>query len=209
MTDFEDAHWGSMGGPLLLADWCFDDATNPFVDCTGKGHDAVVGEGTPLVEEGVLLLDGQSGLKVKLADAFKRNDFVVEARVYPTAFSALGMDNIIAAEPPGRGPDGWVLRLDTAGFPTVYVRDDAWGADWKSIRGPKMEPNQWHVLKLVRSGATTTLWVNGQIAAKSDLPGDIGTIQYDLGIGYDAMNQRLHDRRFAGKIDYIRYYAIE
>ena len=36
--------------------------------------------------------------------------------------------------------------------------------------------------------------------------GDVSQLGYNIGIGYDAMNQAIHDRFFVGEIDYIRYF---
>ena len=119
-----------------VAEWDFNDAANVGLDVTGNGHNAAAGEGTVSSDSGVARFDGESGLKVSLENDIKINEFVVEARVKPTQFGT--MQNIVVAEPPGRGVDGWQLRIDE-GVLTVHLRDtDKDGDDWNIFPGKEM-----------------------------------------------------------------------
>ena len=53
--------------------------------------------------------NGKNGLLIPLDEVFESKFFVVEVRFMPTKAADIG--NIIAAEPPGRGIDGWQIRL--------------------------------------------------------------------------------------------------
>jgi uncharacterized protein (TIGR02145 family) len=190
-----------------LAAWEFDVPAQPGLDSAAYALHAQAGEGAPAVASTSLLLDGTSGLRAPLASILQRNDFAIEARVYPTQFGAL--DNIITAEPPGNKGDGWVLRLEN-GKATVLLRDqETHGTQWQSIASSPLALNTWTVLRVERLGSSTRLWVNDTLAASQEIAGDIGQLEYDLGIGYDAMNQSLHDRYFSGQIDYLRILAID
>jgi hypothetical protein len=52
------------------------------------------------------------------------------------------------------------------------------------------------------------IYQDGKQTLESDYSGDVSQLGYNLGIGYDAMNQQYHDRFFEGSIDYIRYYGL-
>lgn len=188
-----------------IADWSFDDSA--YVDVSGNGHNAMFGEGHVVIKDSALVLDSVSGIRVPLSIAFLRNDFELETRVYPTKFTA--MENIVAAEPPGSIGDGWVLRVD-GGKVLFQVRDaDTHGPDWQILQSDSaIALNEWTTIRAERKDSTTSLWINGKLVAQKNIAGDIGQLKYDLGIGYDAMNQNMHDRYFNGRIDFVRYRGL-
>jgi len=189
------------------AEWSFNNASKPFADISGHGHDAVLGEGVPSTNDGVLSLDGKSGLDVSMDSAFKFNNFIVEARVKPTAFGV--MDNILVMEPPGSYGDGWQLRVDN-GIVTVHLRDQTvHESNWNTFGTHKLTLNQWATIRLVRNGCSAEIWVDGKLVDSANIAGDVGQLTYDVGIGYDAMNQAFHDRYFKGQIDYVRYKSFK
>ena len=186
-----------------IAEWDFNDAANVGLDVTGHGHDAIAGEGSVSSDSGIASFDGASGLKVSLNKNIKINDFVVEARVKPTKFGT--MQNIIVAEPPGRGVDGWILRVDE-GVLTVHLRDaDDSYVDWTVLPGKEMALDEWCEIRLERNADSVKLIQNGEVTVAAAYKGDLTQMAYDWSIGYDGMNQGFHDRYFIGEMDYIRF----
>lgn len=186
-----------------IAEWDFNDAANVGLDVTGHGHDAVAGEGAVSSDSGIASFDGESGLKVSLENDIKINEFVVEARVKPTQFGT--MQNIIVAESPGRGVDGWQLRVDE-GVLTVHLRDTEKDVDdWNVFPGKEMTLNEWSEIRLERSADSVKLFQDGEVTVAVAYTGDLTQMAYDWSIGYDGMNQSFHDRYFIGEMDYIRF----
>lgn len=186
-----------------IAEWDFNDVENVGLDVTGHGHNASVGEGAVSAADGVASFDGKSGMMVSLDSDIRINEFVVEARVKPTKFGT--MQNIIVAEPPGRGVDGWQLRIDE-GVLTVHLRDaDSSYVDWSIYPGKEMILGEWNEIRLERNADSVKLFQNGELAVAVAYQGDLTQMCYDWGIGYDAMQQAFHDRYFIGEMDYIRF----
>ena len=190
-----------------IAEWNFNDTANVGFDATENGHDAVVGEGTVPSVDGIASFDGESGFSVSLDSQININDFVVEARVRPTQFGT--MQNIIVAEPPGRGVDGWQLRIDE-GFLTVHLRDtDKDGDDWTIYAGKAMSLDKWCEIRLERNADSVKLFQDGELTVAEAYTGDLTQMAYDWSIGYDGMQQDFHDRYFVGDMDYIRFGKLE
>ena len=190
-----------------IAEWDFNDASNVGFDATENGHDAVIGEGTVSSVDGIASFDGKSGFNVSLDSKININDFVVEARVKPTQFGT--MQNIIVAEPPGRGVDGWQLRIDE-GVLTVHLRDtDKDGDDWTIFPGKAMALEEWSEIRLERSADSVKLFQNGELTVAEAYTGDLTQMAYDWSIGYDGMQQSFHDRYFVGEMDYVRFGNLE
>lgn len=190
-----------------IAEWNFNDSAKIGLDATGNGHDATVTEGTVSATEGLATFDGKSGFSVKLKSDIKINNFVVEARVKPTKFGT--MQNIIVAEPPGRGVDGWQLRIDE-GVLTVHLRDtDKDGDDWSIFPGKAMTLDKWSEVRLERSADSVKLFQNGELTVAAAYTGDLTQMAYDWSIGYDGMQQAFHDRYFIGEMDYVRFGKLD
>lgn len=186
-----------------IAEWDFNDAENVGLDVTGNGHDAEPGEGSVSSTDGIAGFDGNSGLTVSLASDIRINEFVVEARVKPTKFGT--MQNIIVAEPPGRGVDGWQLRIDE-GVLTVHLRDaEKDGDDWSIFPGKEMVLGEWSEIRLERSADSVKLFQDGELTVAVAYTGDLTQMRYDWSIGYDGMQQAFHDRYFIGEMDYVRF----
>ena len=195
LNDSEVTEW--------IAEWNFNDAENVGLDVTGHGHDASAGEGSVSAVDGIASFDGKSGMMVSLDTDIRINEFVVEARVKPTQFAT--MQNIIVAEPPGRGVDGWQLRIDE-GVLTVHLRDaDSSYVDWSIYPGKEMILGEWNEIRLERNADSVKLFQNGELTVAVAYQGDLTQMCYDWGIGYDAMQQSFHDRYFIGEMDYIRF----
>lgn len=189
-----------------IAAWEFNDSADAGRDFTGNGHAALSGNGSVTVADSVAHFDGASGFKVELADDLKRNSFVVEARVKPTAFAT--MQNILVAEPPGRYGDGWQLRADE-GTLRVHFRDEKIdGTEWNIFAGDDLVLNAWNEIRLERSKDSLKLFQNGKLTVAAAYKGDVSQLEYDWGIGYDAMNQQYNTRYFEGDVDYIRFGAL-
>lgn len=186
-----------------IAEWDFNDAENVGLDVTGNGHDATIGEGDVSSADGIASFDGHSGFTVKLDEDININEFVVEARVKPTQFGT--MQNIIVAEPPGRGVDGWQLRIDE-GVLTVHLRDDSVdGDDWNIFPGKKMELDTWSEIRLERNADSVKLFQDGELTVAVAYTGDVTQMRYDWSIGFDGMQQSFHNRYFIGEMDYVRF----
>ena len=195
LNDSEVTEW--------IAEWNFNDAENVGLDVTGHGHNATAGEGSVSAFDGIASFDGKSGMMVSLDTDIRINEFVVEARVKPTQFAT--MQNIIVAEPPGRGVDGWQLRIDE-GVLTVHLRDaDSSYVDWSIYPGKEMILGEWNEIRLERNADSVKLFQNGELTVAVAYQGDLTQMCYDWGIGYDAMQQGFHDRYFIGEMDYIRF----
>lgn len=195
LNDSEVTEW--------IAEWNFNDAENVGLDVTGHGHNASAGEGSVSTVDGIASFDGKSGMVVSLDTDIRINEFVVEARVKPTQFAT--MQNIIVAEPPGRGVDGWQLRIDE-GVLTVHLRDaDSSYVDWSIYPGKEMILGEWNEIRLERNADSVKLFQNGELTVAVAYQGDLTQMCYDWGIGYDAMQQSFHDRYFIGEMDYIRF----
>ena len=195
LNDSEVTEW--------IAEWNFNDAENVGLDVTGHGHNATAGEGSVSAFDGIAGFDGKSGMMVSLDTDIRINEFVVEARVKPTQFAT--MQNIIVAEPPGRGVDGWQLRIDE-GVLTVHLRDaDSSYVDRSIYPGKEMILGEWNEIRLERNADSVKLFQNGELTVAVAYQGDLTQMCYDWGIGYDAMQQSFHDRYFIGEMDYIRF----
>lgn len=189
--------------PTWIAEWDFNDSENVGRDATGNGHKATIGEGSVSSVDGIAGFDGKSGFTVKLDDKIKINEFVVEARVKPTKFGT--MQNIIVAEPPGRGVDGWQLRVDE-GVLTVHLRDtDKDADDWTVFPGAKMNLDEWTEIRFERNADSVRLFQNGELTVAEAYTGDLTQMAYDWSIGYDGMQQAFHNRYFIGEMDYVRF----
>lgn len=190
-----------------IAVWDFNDSANVGFDVTGNGHNAVIGEGAVPSANGIAKFDGSSGFFVNLAKDLVINEFVVEARVKPANFGR--MQNIIVAEPPGRGVDGWQLRVDEGSL-TFHIRDDARDYDdWNIFYGKNLVLNEWTVIRVERSNDSVKVFQDGELTVSVAYDGDVTQMRYDWGIGYDAMDQAFHSRYFDGEMDYIRFGKFE
>ena len=186
-----------------IAEWNFNDSANVGLDVTGNGHDATIGEGSVSSVGGIATFDGRSGFEVALANDLNINEFVVEARVKPTRFGT--MQNILVAEPPGRGVDGWMLRIDE-GVLTVHLRDaGADGDDWNVFPGKRMTLDEWCEIRVERSADSVRLFQNGELTVIAAYTGDLTQMRYDWSIGFDGMQQAFHNRYFVGEMDYVRF----
>lgn len=189
---------------VLLADWEFNDPAFPGLD--KMGNNSYKGLVASDIKDGAFALKGDNGMPVYLTSTFKRNEFVVDARVKPTAYGTI--QNVIVAEPPGRFGDGWMVRVDD-GVLRVHLRDEVThGTEWQVFAGEPLDLNQWTEIRVIRSAGKIQVYQNGKLTVDENCSGDVGQLGYGLGIGYDAMNQAFHDRYFVGSIDYIRYYGI-
>lgn len=189
----------------LLAAWEFNEPTFVGLDrmANNSTHYHV---GSAHVVDTTLVLDGNSGLQVGLSKVFKRNAFAVAVRVKPTAFGE--MQNIVAAEPPGRYGDGWLIRLDS-GVVTVQFRDEEVdGTQWNVLKGKPLALNEWSEIRVERTADSVIVYQNGERSAWAEAKGDVSQLGYNIGIGYDAMKQAKSDRYFNGEIDYVRYYGL-
>ena len=115
------------------------------------------------------------------------------------------MQNIIVAEPPGRGVDGWQLRIDE-GVLTVHLRDtDKDGDDWSIFPGKRMALGEWSEIRLERNADSVKLFQDGELTVAVAYVGDLTQMSYDWSIGYDGMQQAFHNRYFIGEMDYVRF----
>ena len=190
----------------------FDDPENVGKDFFGKNN-AVLDEKMPAlnVENGSLVLDGTSGLRVPLSDDFKSTLFVIEVRFMAT--DTMALSNIFSADPPGSGVPGWMIRLDGSEL-RFHIR----GSDhnWNIFSAGTISLNEWHTVRIEFTGADMgeltvlaydlEISLDGKNCVSEVLNSAASGLKYDLGIGYDPHHQSRSDERFfIGKIDYIRY----
>ena len=189
----------------------FDDSMNVGKDYFGKNN-AVLDKGMPAlnVENGSLVLDGTSGLRVPLSADFKSSYFVIEVRFMAT--DTLALSNIFSADPPGSGVNGWMIRLDGSEL-RFHIRG---AGDWEIFSAGKISLNEWHTVRveftaadmgeLTVLGYDLKISLDGVERVSTILYSETYNLKYDLGIGYDPHHQGRYDERFfIGKIDYIRY----
>ena len=193
----------------------FNDPKNVGLDFFGKNN-AIQNNGMPAVavENGCLVLDGTSGLRIPLSGDFKNESFVIETRFMPTKPAKLG--NIFSADPPGSGFEGWMIRMEDSTV-TFHIRGGSDNGNDFSVNTVSM--NEWHVLR-VKFNYTGTgnlavetykleITLDGKKYVSELLSHAASELKYDLGIGYDPHHQsQYEDRFFTGKIDYIRYGKI-
>ena len=189
----------------LLAAWEFNEPK--FVGLDRMANNSTkVSVGDPTIADTTVSLDGESGLPISLSKVFMRNTFAVEARVKPVQIGE--MQNIIAAEPPGRYGDGWIIRVDD-GVLTVHFRDaDVDGTEWNVLKGKALTLGEWNDIRVERTADSVMVYQNGERTAWAAAKGDVSQLGYNIGIAYDAVNQAKHNRFFNGEIDYIRYYGL-
>ena len=189
----------------------FNDPSDLGRDYLGNNNAYLDGTVHPVTAEcGSVVFDGSNGLLIPLDDVFKSEFFVVEVRFMPTKEADIG--NLIAAEPPGRGVDGWQIRLN--GTEVVFVERDANSqSDWVYIEIGEVSVNEWHTIRVkiapsdYEEGAyRVNVILDGALRYTQDHTIDLSNLKYGLGIAYDAMHQNAYSRKFfTGKIDYIRY----
>lgn len=188
----------------LLADWEFD--APDFIGLDKIANNTIRYAYGAEVVDGALVLDGMYGLTLPLTKTFKRNEFIVDVRLNPSEFGKI--QNVLVAEPPGRYGDGWMIRVDD-GVLRVHLRDSqTHGTEWQVFAGKALELNQWTEIRVARTAGSIRVYQDGELTVEAPCGGDVSQLEYDLAIGYDAMNQNYHDRYFKGQIDYIRYYGI-
>lgn len=192
------------------------DVAYEFADTVGLGMDYVgsnnasVGEGAPQGDCENLILNGKSGLIAYSSDDFNANHFILETRIFPTAFSS--MQNIFVAEPPGSNGAGWILRIEN-GVIKFLFRDEY--QSWEKLDVGKISLEEWTTIKIEKtkntaeSGDNITVFFNDAIAYSTTTDSDVSGFSGKLGIGYDAANQDFHDRYFVGMIDYIRFDNLD
>ena len=189
-----------------IIDLEFDDTLNVGRDFSGNEHHATAVEGLVTIDSGLAYFDGASGLRIDDGPEIRLGDFFIEARVYPTDIS--GFRNILVTEPPGFGPDGWIFRFED-GKLVFLVRDDDWGLDWTGVSVDRIETEKWYDIRVECSSEYVRLFVNGVLEAEAEISGDYNNLQYKWGVGFDAVNQSIHNRYFKGKMDYIRIGRLQ
>ena len=188
-----------------VVDYEFNNPKNVGFDFSRNGYHAVVKEGEVTLDSGIAYFNGNSGLKLAEGKDIKLGDFAVEARIYPESVS--GYRNILVTEPPGYGPDGWILRIENGNL-KFFVRDDAWGTDWKEVDAGSIKANQWYNIRVECTSKSVSIIVNDTLVVETAVSGNYDNLLYPWGIGYDAVNQSAHNRYFLGYIDYIRVGKI-
>ena len=189
-----------------VVDYEFNYAKNVGMDYSGHGYHAVVAEGAIAVDSGKAYFNGKSGLKLAEGKKIQLGDFAVEARVYPEDVS--GFRNILVTEPPGFGPDGWILRFEDGSL-KFFVRDADWGTDWQNVSVDGVEPNQWYDIRVECTSKAVRIFLNDSLKIEKDIAGNYDGLLYPWGVGYDAVNQSAHNRYFLGYVDYIRVAKLQ
>lgn len=188
-----------------VVDYEFNDPNLIGRDFSGNGYHATVYEGAITLDTGRAFFDGRSGLRLDEGSNIRLGEFVINARVFPQKVS--GFNNILVTEPPGYGPDGWIFRFENGSL-VFLVRDSEWGSDWEGVSIDSMETHKWYDIRVECTSDSIRMYVNGTLGAQKALSGNYDNLEYQWGIGYDAVNQSIHNRYFTGYIDYIRVGRI-
>lgn len=189
-----------------IVDLEFNDSLNAGRDFSGNGHHATAIEGHVSIDSGLAYFDGTSGLRIDDGPDIKLGDFFIEARVYPEDVD--GFRNILVTEPPGFGPDGWIFRFED-GELVFLVRDEEWGMDWEGVSVANAETGKWYDIRVECSSEKVRLFVDGVLKAEKEISGNYDNLQYKWGVGFDAVNQSIHNRYFKGYMDYIRIGRLQ
>ena len=88
------------------------------------------------------------------------------------------------------------------------VRDADWDSDWEGVSIDSVETDKWYDIRVECTSDSVRMYVNGTLGAQKALAGNYDNLEYQWGIGYDAVNQSIHNRYFNGYIDYIRVGRI-
>lgn len=201
----------------VLGGWDFLDEYSRTVGNTSLNPDQVDGnfyEGF-VFEDGLLKTEGKNGFYIKDIDVFKRNEFFVELKVMPTAFT--NMQNLIAAEPENGPGDEWVVRLEN-GVLKVYLRDsDKYGTKWSHFAGKALELNKWCVINVERTPTRIRVYQNGELTIDASYVGDISQLEIEkIGVLYNVYRNEYDPQKpyvgrnvrgFKGYVDYICYYV--
>lgn len=153
--------------------------------------------------KGLVILNHQNGLRISHHPIFNSNNFTLNALVYPTGYSS-GINNIFAKESPGNTGAGYVLRFEQNGYIAAWFRGNT--GSWIGIKSANPLPlNHWYNIQLRKASGFMELYVNNHLLAANNISKDSIESSFDIGIGYDAMNQALGSREFDGYIHAIRF----
>ncbi len=139
------------------------------------------------------------------SDTLGLKSLLWETRVFPTEYSSIM--NIITTEPPGAFGDGWILRIENDSL-YFLIRDTENDDDWTKYNISLIEKNKWSEIRVECFQDSVKAFFNGNQVLSESYLGDVSDLTYQWGLGYDAVNQAIHDRYFIGEIDYIRYYGL-
>jgi len=188
-----------------MARWSLSDQASEDSASSIGNYSLTVGEGTIRIDstEGLPIFDGTFGLSISNS-AFQLDYFGVSARFKPTKFGRF--NNIIVCEPTGGTQPGWGIRLEQGN--AVFMIRTASELKWTYYMLGRVQVNQWSEIKVSRTEEVLTIELNGDKVISHDHKGSMKNMQTKIGIGYDAVQQNIHDRYFNGFIDQISIYAL-
>ena len=79
---------------------------------------------------------------------------------------------------------------------------------WNVLKGKAVALDEWTNIRVERAADSVKVYQNDSLTVWAATKGDVSQLGYNIGIGYDAVNQARHNRFFVGEIDYIRYYGL-
>jgi len=103
----------------------------------------------------------------------------------------------------GGWQERWKISLPSHGKP-VWTTNHVGGiSDMDSGDGHELVAGEWTHLVMVHDGAKDFIYYNGVLAAEKDVPGDLNSTIYPLGIGYNPIDGGNY---FRGSIDEVEIF---
>ncbi len=152
-----------------------------------------------------ILFDGASQ-KIELCSSDDFNigeDFTVEAWIFASEWRPEFWQGSIITRDQQAGTSGWAFRAGMNGTLSFVI---GVGSEWpEAVSEPIMNANQWHHVAAVKTGNTLQLYINGNLSATTNLPGEPVHNNQVVVIGESS---GFPGRQWRGLIDEVRVWNI-
>ena len=173
--------------PGLVAHWSLDAATDLVVPDTLGQHEGVLFGNGEIVSEGVvggsLELPSSGGMHVAYDAGLNSTSFTFSTWVRATTTNGFGAVITNRYDSGSGDLRGFILYNDSNGRWAFWTGDGS--APWDTLVGPSVEVDRWTHLAIRYDAATHTksLFVDGQVAAESQVPGYRPNPQREMHLG--------------------------